>query len=36
MTADLWQKDLRFLQETVHNDYPFLFKKTTGPIRTPF
>jgi tetratricopeptide (TPR) repeat protein len=29
MTADLWQKDLRFLQETVHNDYPFLFKKTT-------
>lgn len=24
-----WQKDLRFLQQTVHQDYPFLFKKTT-------
>ncbi|NHF59948.1 tetratricopeptide repeat protein [Flavobacteriaceae bacterium TP-CH-4] len=23
-----WQKDLRFLQQTVHDDYPFLFKKT--------
>lgn len=25
-----WQADLRFLQNTVHKDYPFLFKKTTG------
>lgn len=25
-----WQEDLRFLQETVHQDYPFLFKKTTA------
>ena len=24
-----WQKDLRFLQTTIHEDYPFLFKKTT-------
>lgn len=29
LPAESWQKDLRFLQETVHNDYPFLFKKTT-------
>ena len=25
-----WQEDLRFLQNTVHNDYPFLFKKVTA------
>ncbi|NNF42593.1 MAG: hypothetical protein HKN62_06020 [Phycisphaerales bacterium] len=25
-----WQDDLRFLQETVHTEYPFLFKKTTA------
>ncbi|MCB0563755.1 MAG: hypothetical protein KDD01_05195, partial [Phaeodactylibacter sp.] len=25
-----WQADLRFLQHTVHKDYPFLFKKTTA------
>ena len=25
-----WQEDVRFLQETVHQDYPFLFKKTTA------
>ncbi|MEM7186680.1 MAG: tetratricopeptide repeat protein [Bacteroidota bacterium] len=25
-----WQADLKFLQQTVHNDYPFLFKKTTA------
>ena len=25
-----WQADLRFLQETVHKDYPFLFKKITS------
>ncbi|PRX57893.1 S41 family peptidase [Flagellimonas meridianipacifica] len=28
-TAQDWQKDLRFLQKTVHEDYPFLFVKTT-------
>ena len=28
-TAD-WQADLRFLQNTVHKDYEFLFKKTTA------
>lgn len=25
-----WQADLRFLQQTVHQDYPFLFKKITA------
>jgi tetratricopeptide (TPR) repeat protein len=30
ITAANWQADLRFLQETVHKDYPFLFKKTTA------
>jgi tetratricopeptide (TPR) repeat protein len=25
-----WQSDLRFLQETVHKDYSFLFKKVTA------
>ena len=25
-----WQADLKFLQDTVHDDYPFLFKKTTA------
>ena len=25
-----WQDDLRVLQQTVHEDYPFLFKKTTA------
>jgi tetratricopeptide (TPR) repeat protein len=29
LTADQWQEDLKFLQSTVHNDYSFLFKKTT-------
>ena len=29
MTTKQWQDDLKFLQETVHNDYSFLFKKTT-------
>lgn len=29
-TTNNWQDDLRFLQETVHNDYPFLFKKVTA------
>lgn len=30
LTADQWRADLKFLQETVHEDYPFLFKKTTA------
>lgn len=30
VTAADWQADLRFLQQTVHKDYPFLFKKTTA------
>ncbi len=29
-TSSQWQEDLRFLQHTVHKDYPFLFKKTTA------
>ena len=29
-TTTDWQDDLRFLQQTVHKDYPFLFKKTTA------
>lgn len=29
LTAKQWQDDLKFLQETVHNDYSFLFKKIT-------
>ena len=32
MTSSQWQEDLRFLQETVHNEYSFLFKKTTKEI----
>lgn len=28
--AGEWQADLRFLQETVHKDYPFLFKKISA------
>ncbi len=27
LTAADWQSDLRFLQQTVHKDYSFLFKK---------
>ena len=30
LTAKNWQEDLRFLQKTVHQDYPFLFKKITA------
>lgn len=30
MTTAQWQEDLKFLQKTVHSDYPFLFKKTTA------
>ena len=29
LTANQWQEDLKFLKQTVHKDYPFLFKKTT-------
>jgi tetratricopeptide (TPR) repeat protein len=29
LTADEWKNDLKFLQNTVHDDYSFLFKKTT-------
>ena len=29
-TSSQWQQDLRFLQKTVHEDYSFLFKKTTA------
>lgn len=30
LTAADWQADLRFLQQTVHKDYPFLFKNVTA------
>ena len=30
LTAADWQADLQFLKETVHKDYPFLFKKVTA------
>ncbi|HKK74989.1 MAG TPA: tetratricopeptide repeat protein [Saprospiraceae bacterium] len=29
VTAEQWQEDLDSLQQTIHTDYPFLFKKTT-------
>lgn len=29
LTAQQWQEDLSFLQDKVHQDYPFLFKKVT-------
>jgi|GEM_PF-4731392 len=32
LTASQWREDLRFLQNTVHEDYPFLFVKTTEEI----
>lgn len=32
LTSSQWQDDLKFLQETIHKDYPFLFKKTTAKI----
>ncbi len=28
-SAAQWQEDLKHLQETIHQEYPFLFKKTT-------
>ena len=30
LTAADWQADLRFLQQTVHKDYSFLFKNITA------
>ncbi|NND52235.1 MAG: tetratricopeptide repeat protein [Saprospiraceae bacterium] len=30
LTAEQWQEDLKFLQSTIHDDYSFLFKKTTA------
>ncbi len=30
LTPDQWQEDLRFLQSTIHQDYPFLFKKISA------
>ena len=30
LTVSQWQEDLSFLQETVHKDFPFLFKKVTA------
>ena len=30
ITKEQWQADLRFLQQTVHKDYSFLFKKITA------
>jgi len=30
LTAADWQSDLKFLQQTVHSDYAFLFKKVTA------
>ncbi len=29
MTPAAWEEDIRFLQTTVHQDYPFLFKKVS-------
>ncbi|MEM6770601.1 MAG: tetratricopeptide repeat protein [Bacteroidota bacterium] len=28
-TAEQWQEDLDFIHQTIHQNYPFLFKKTT-------
>lgn len=32
LSSTQWQEDLRFLQNTIHNDYSFLFVKTTQEI----
>ena len=32
LTTKQWQEDLRFLQNTIHTDYSFLFVKTTKEI----
>jgi tetratricopeptide (TPR) repeat protein len=31
LTATEWQEDLAFLSETIHAEYPFLFKKISAP-----
>ncbi|PPK87385.1 tetratricopeptide repeat protein [Neolewinella xylanilytica] len=30
LSPEEWREDIRFLQRTVHDDYPFLFKKVTA------
>ncbi|WP_235299373.1 hypothetical protein [Portibacter marinus] len=30
LTDQQWEQDLRFIQKTIHTDYPFLFQKTTA------
>ncbi|THH37902.1 tetratricopeptide repeat protein [Neolewinella litorea] len=30
LTPDEWRQDLRFLQRTIHEEYPFLFKKVSA------
>ena len=30
--ATQWQEDLKFFQNTIHEDYPFLFVKTTPEV----
>ncbi len=32
LTTTQWQEDLRFLQNTIHEDYSFLFVKTTKKV----
>lgn len=32
ITPQAWQEDLRFLQQTIHQEYPFLFKKVTQDV----
>ncbi|MEM6893832.1 MAG: hypothetical protein AAF554_09095 [Bacteroidota bacterium] len=32
LNSSQWREDLRFLQNTIHTDYPFLFVKTTKEI----
>ena len=32
ISTEQWREDLRSLQKTVHNDYPFLFKKITKRV----
>ncbi|MEL6976844.1 MAG: hypothetical protein AAGL29_15870, partial [Bacteroidota bacterium] len=32
LTSEQWREDLRFLQNTIHSDYPFLFVKTTKEV----
>lgn len=30
LAAEQWREDVRLLQKTIHDDYPFLFKKVTA------